>query len=157
MTSRTRLAAALLAAAAAVGASGCGSSSTTATVTQAADAPLGRPIGAGNPADRPDPEVRSAARTFFVSYLAVSYGRAKPSDLRGSTTALRDQLEAQGARVPPAVRARHPKLAALRIEPVGGGLARATATVDDGDVAPYPLFATLRTVAGRWLVVSVGG
>lgn len=136
---------------------GCGDSATNAPTHATPDGPLGRPIGPGTPAARGDPEVRAAARTFFTSYLAISYGRASPGGLRGATRALRDQLRAQGARVPPGVRARRPKLAALRIEPVGGRLARATATVDDGDVAPYPLFATLRSVSGRWVVVSVGG
>jgi hypothetical protein len=147
---------AVIAIAAAVLLTGCGDGGARST-SQPHATVFGRPIGPPKPAERGDLEVRAAARTFFTTYLAISYGRAKPGTLRGATAALREQLRVQGARVPPAIKDRRPRLAALRVEPVGGGLARATATIDDGDVAPYPLFATLRRVAGRWLVVSVGG
>lgn len=121
---------------------------------------LGRPIGGQQPAVRSadDRDARAAARAFLTSYLAVSYGRARPGDLRNATRSLRDRLRAQAARVPPGIRQRRPKVIALRVESVADGQVRATATVDDGDVAPYPLFATLvRQPGGRWLAVTVGG
>ena len=108
-----------------------------------------------------DPDVGLPERSTLVltSYLKVSYGRAKPTHLHNATSALRANLRAQQARVPEGVRNRRPRIVALRLEPVGDGRVRATATIDDGDVAPYPLFATLARSAdgGRWLAVSVGG
>jgi len=132
----------------------------TKTVTQpASTAPLGRPIGGTakpNSADA-DVKARYAARAFLTSYLNVSYGRAKPDELRNASKALRDSQRAQQPRVPEGVRNRRPRIVALRLEAIGDGRVRATATVDDGDVAPYPLFATLARSGGRWLAVSVGG
>ena len=60
--------------------------------------------------------------------------------------------------MPPGVENRRPRVVALRLESVAAGQVRATATVDDGDVAPYPLFATLQRQAGdRWIATTVGG
>ena len=130
------------------------------TTTSAADPPLGRPIGGNRSTSRraaANPAAAAAARTFFRSYLAVSYGRAQPAELRNATASLRQGLRAQNPRVPPGVRRLTPRLASLRLEPVADGRLRATATVDDGDVAAYPLFATLARRHGRWVAVSVGG
>lgn len=136
---------------------GCAGHDRTATAP-APDAPLGRPIVASSPtAGAGAPGVRVAARAFVTSYLAVSYGHASPAELRAASRALRDRLRAQAPRVPPGVRSRRPRLVALRFEPVGDELVRAIATIEDGDVAPYPLFATLRRVRGRWVATSVGG
>jgi hypothetical protein len=133
----------------------------TRTVTEPArTAPLGRPIGEDRPAlSGVDTTVRAAARAFLTSYLSVSYGRATPDGLRSASPALRERLAAQQARVPAGVRHRRPQIVALRLEAVGGGRVRATATIDDGDVAAYPLFVTLARErrGGRWVAVSVGG
>ena len=132
----------------------------TPATTTATDASLGRPIGGSGgvaQSSTAEPGAEAAARRFFRSYLAVSYGRAGPDELRNATASLRERLRAQNARVPPGVRRLTPRVSALRLKPVGPGRLRATATVDDGDVAPYPLFATLGRRDGRWLVVSVGG
>jgi hypothetical protein len=133
----------------------------TRTVTEPArTAPLGRAIGPDRPTlSGVDTKARAAARAFLASYLSVSYGRAKPDKLRSASQALRERLAAQQARVPAGVRHRRPQIVALRLEAVGGGRVRATATIDDGDVAPYPLFATLARErrGGRWVAVSVGG
>lgn len=130
------------------------------TTTSAADASLGRPIGGSRttaPGATADADAEAAARTFFRSYLAVSYGRAPARELHNATASLRRGLRAQNPRVPPGVRDLTPRLASLRLEPLAQGRLRATATVDDGDVAPYPLFATLARRDGRWLALSVGG
>jgi hypothetical protein len=137
---------------------GCGARTQTAT-QPSTSAPLGRPIGAGSHADDVGGRsARAAAQAFLTSYLAVSYGRARPDALRSASAALRERLRAQAPRVPPGVRHRRPRLIALRLQPAGDGRLRATATVDDADIAPYPLFATLaRRAGGRWVAVSVGG
>jgi len=133
----------------------------TKTVTQpASTAPLGRPIGGDRTRTREagGQDARAAARAFLTSYLAISYGRDKPSTLRSASRALRERLRAQNPRVPPGVAKRRPRVIALRLKAVGAGRVRATGTVDDGDVAAYPLFATLaRQGDGRWIAVSVGG
>ena len=142
-------------------ASGCGGSDTPKVTTAVSDDSLGRPIGGTQPPASPSAggnDARQAARAFLTSYLAVSYGRAKPGALRNATPALRDRLRTQAARVPPGVENRRPRVVALRLESVAAGQVRATATVDDGDVAPYPLFATLQRQAGdRWIATTVGG
>jgi hypothetical protein len=152
---RTRALIVLLAAAGMVS---CGDE--TKTVTQpASTAPLGRPIGGPDAAPaRADARARPAARSFLTSYLDVSYGRAKPDALRNAAKSLRESISAQQARVPQGVRNRRPRVVSLRLEPAGTGRVHAIASIDDGDVAPYPLFATLtRTGAGRWVAISVGG
>ena len=144
--------------AAAVAAAGCGGD--TKTVTKpASTTPLGRPIGGdGRQAAGPGHgAARAAARAFLTSYLNVSYGRADTSELRNASKALRDSQRAQRARVPEGVRNRRPRIIALHLDAIGDGRVRATATVDDGDVAAYPLFATLARSGGRWIAISVGG
>ena len=133
--------------------------STTSVSSDPAPA-LGRPIG-GSASARPEPLANAgastAARAFFRSYLAVSYGRAKPEQLRNATAALRETLRDQNARVPVGVEDLRPRIVSVRLEAIGDGRVRATGTVEDGDVAPYPLFATLARIGERWVAVSVGG
>jgi len=138
-----------------------GSGETTTTTVNSDRVPaLGRPIG-GSTSARPQPPANAgaaaAARAFFGSYLAVSYGRAKPEQLRNATAALRETLRDQNARVPVGVEDLRPRIVSVRLEAIGDGRVRATGTVEDGDVAPYPLFATLARIGERWVAVSVGG
>ena len=133
---------------------------TTTTVSSDRAPALGRPIG-GSASARPQRAANAgadaAARAFFRSYLAISYGRAKPEQLRNATAALRETLRDQNARVPVGVEDLRPRIVSVRLEAIGDGRVRATGTVDDGDVAPYPLFATLARIGERWVAVSVGG
>jgi len=160
MTARGPITATAVAVAVMLGVSltACGENTSTAT-RPASDAPPGRPIGGNSPTSSPGgQDAGGAARAFRSSYLAISYGQAPPSQLRGASRALRERLRAQDARVPPGVRDRRPRVVALRLRRIADGRVRAIATVDDGDLAPYPLFATLqRASAGRWIAVSVGG
>jgi hypothetical protein len=136
---------------------GCGAQERGAS-RSTSTAPLGRPIGSAATSQAPgDRAALTAARAFLSSYLAITYGRAEPGRLRAATSALRAALRAQHARVPQGIRGRRPRIISLQLEPQASGRRRATATVDDGDVAPYPLFATLSRRDGRWLVVSVQG
>lgn len=155
----TRCRPALVLVVAAGGLASCGAATTTTVTQPTGTAPLGRPIGGVDrrPPSLTDMQARDAARTFLVSYLDISYGRAQPDELRGASAALRDALAAQQARVPEGVRGRRPRVVSLRLEPVGDRRARATASVDDGDVAPYPLFVTLARTGAGWVAVSVGG
>lgn len=138
----------------------CGDNDSTTVTRTANDQSLGRPIGGQPPRtdQNTNADARATARAFLSSYLAVSYGHAKPETLRSATRSLRARLRAQAPRVPPGVTARHPRVVALRLESVADDQVRATATVDDGDVAAYPLFATLaRGEDGSWVAISVGG
>jgi hypothetical protein len=142
---------------AAIAIAGCGGQDGAAP-RSTRTAPLGRPIG--GPATMQAPEDRAAlaaARAFVTSYLAITYGRAQPGALRTATPALRAALQAQRARVPQGLRGRRPRIVSLRLQAQGSRRRRAIATVDDGDVAPYPLFATLARRDGRWLAISVQG
>ena len=141
---------------------GCGGDNTPTTPSNAStNEGLGRPIGR----DRPpaarnvvDRDARVAARAFLTSYLNISYGRAKSASLRNATQSLRERLRANAPRVPPGVQQRRPRVVALQLESVAAGQIRATATVDDDDIAPYPLFATLeRQADDRWIATTVGG
>lgn len=157
-TRRTEAAAVLLALTTAL--SACGDNETMTVTRTGGDQSLGRPIGgqSSRTDETANADARAAAQAFLNSYLAVSYGRAKPEKLRSATGSLRARLQAQAPRVPPGVTARRPRVVALRLESVADDQVRATATVDDGDVAAYPLFATLaRRENGRWVAISVGG
>lgn len=134
----------------------CGTQTTTVTQPPR-DAALGRPIGGTATRQAGGQAARTAARAFVSSYLQISYGHAPPQRLRGASRSLRDRLRAQGARVPPGVRDRTPRIVALSLKPDRDGSVRAIATVDDGDLAPYPLIATLERHDQRWVAVSVGG
>lgn len=131
----------------------------TKTVTQpASTAPLGRTIGGATPPRQAGgTSARKAAHAFFQSYLEISYGQRRPDQLRRASDSLRRSLRAQNARVPPGVRNLHPQVTALRLTPAGNGRLHAAATVEDGDVTPYPIFATLaRDRSGAWVATSLG-
>lgn len=134
----------------------CGAQTTTVTQPPS-DAALGRPIGGAPTRAAGGQAARTAARAFLNSYLQISYGNAPPEQLRSASRALRDRLRTQRARVPPGVRDRTPRIVALGLKADRDGRVRAIATVDDGDLAPYPLIATLERRDQRWVAVSVGG
>jgi hypothetical protein len=99
----------------------------------------------------------NAARRFLRGYLAAVYGRGTIDEIPASTPQLREGLRRQHDRVPPAQRARHPHVARLVLTAAGAEALRGLATVDDGDLAPYPLpFTIARDRAGHWRVTSVG-
>jgi hypothetical protein len=58
--------------------------------------------------------------------------------------------------VPPARGARTPAIVDLRAVVQAPTLVQVTATVDDGDLAAYPVTAFVERRAGRWLVSHVG-
>lgn len=138
----------------------CGTQQATTGVTRPdGEAPLGRPLGSSDaPASSPGGQsARSAARAFLTSYLQISYGHADLQTLRRATPALRRTLRAQAARVPPGVRKRTPRITELELRATQDGQLRAMATIDDGDIAPYLVFATLARRDGDWQAVALGG
>jgi hypothetical protein len=106
----------------------------------------------------PGPELRrarDAAERFLGSYLSFAYGRASAPSVTPVTPALRNQLTREHAQITPVERRRHTRVVSLRVVGMTPGFVLATAMVDDGGIAAYPLRFTLQRSAGRWSVSSV--
>jgi hypothetical protein len=106
----------------------------------------------------PGPELRrarDAAERFLGSYLSFAYGRARAPSVTPVTPAVRNQLTREHAQITPVERRRHTRVVSLRVLGMTPGFVLATATVDDGGIAAYPLRFTLQRSAGRWSVSSV--
>jgi len=106
----------------------------------------------------PGPELlraRDAAERFLGSYLSFAYGRARAPSVTPVTPALRNQLTREHAQITPVERRRHTRVVSLRVVGMTPGFVLATAMVDDGGIAAYPLRFTLQRSAGRWPVSSV--
>ena len=106
----------------------------------------------------PGPELRGArdaAERFLGSYLSFAYGRARAPSVTPVTPALRNQLTREHAQITPVERRRHTRVVSLRVVGMTPGFVLATAMVDDGGIAAYPLRFTLQRSAGRWSVSSV--
>jgi hypothetical protein len=96
-----------------------------------------------------------AAERFLGSYLSFAYGRVRAPAVTPVTPALRNQLAQEHAQITPVERRRHPRALSLLVVGMTPGFVLATATVDDGGIAAYPLRFTLQRSAGRWSVSSV--
>lgn len=94
------------------------------------------------------------AGRFLRSYLQFAYGRASARSVAAVTPGLGGQLAREHAQVAPAER-RRPRVLSLRLVDTTPGFVVATASVDDGGLAAYPLRFTLQDRAGCWLVSSV--
>ena len=109
----------------------------------------------------PGPELRrarDAAERFLGSYLSFAYGRARaPSvtPVTPVTPALRNQLAREHAQITPVERRRQPRVVSLRVVGMTPGFVLATAMVDDGGIAAYPLRFTLQESGDRWAISSV--
>ena len=100
-------------------------------------------------------QARGAAKRSLVTYLRFAYGRASAAAVKAVTPELHRQLVQERAQMTPAERQRHPRVVSLRVVGIVPGFAAATAAVEDGGIAAYPLRFTLQARAGRWLVGSV--
>jgi hypothetical protein len=96
-----------------------------------------------------------AAKRFLVTYLRFAYGRASAMAVKAVTPELHRQLVRERAHVTPAERQRHPRVVSLRLVGIMPGFAAATAAVEDGGIAAYPLRFALQESGGRWAVSSV--
>jgi hypothetical protein len=92
------------------------------------------------------------ARRFLRSYLQFAYGRASATSVEAVTPGLRSQLTRDRAQVTPAERRRHPLVVSLSTLGTSPGFVVATAIVEDGGIAAFPLRLTLQDQAGHWLV-----
>ena len=98
---------------------------------------------------------RDAAERFLGTYLPFAYGRAGALGVGSVTRVLGRRLARDRAQVTPMERRRSPRVVLLRVVGLTPGFALATAIVDDGGIAAYPLRFTLQGAAGRWAVSGV--
>jgi hypothetical protein len=96
-----------------------------------------------------------AAERFLGTYVPFAYGRAGALALSSVTPALGRRLARDRAQAPPVERRRRPRVVLLRVVALTPGFVLATAIVDDGGIAAYPLRFTVQGGAGRWAVSSV--
>jgi hypothetical protein len=95
---------------------------------------------------------RRVARRFLDDYLAFLYGRAPAAAVGDTSAAVRRELARNTPRIPPAQRNRTPRVIDLAVTAQAPRAVIATATIDDGDVAVYPIVFTLDRQDGRWHV-----
>ncbi|CAN5476740.1 hypothetical protein BH20ACT18_BH20ACT18_01130 [soil metagenome] len=115
--------------------------------------PPPRDRGAVAPVSRAElAAAQRAARRFLDGYLAFLYGRAPARRISGVTAAVRHELERNTPRIPPAQRDRTPRVVNLNVTGQARDAVIATASVDDGDIAVYPIVFTLDRYRDGWRV-----
>jgi hypothetical protein len=98
-----------------------------------------------------------AAREFLGGYLGYVYGRDRAGDVRGATPAFIHSLLAFPPRVPPSMRARHPRIVALHLVQASAGALGVTAIINDGGLVDYPIALLLVRHGHRLLVSGLAG
>lgn len=102
-------------------------------------------------------EARRVARRFLTGYLAYTYGQAHASQITDANLSLIRSLPPRPPRVPPAARARHPRVISLQPAISPGGQLGVRATVNDGGLIDYSIDLALGSQDGRLVVVSLDG
>jgi hypothetical protein len=92
---------------------------------------------------------------FLRTYVAFLYGRANAAQLEGATSDLRRALRHARLRVPPGRSERVPQIARVGVVRQTPVVVQVTATVDDGDVAPYLVTAFVELRNDRWWVTHL--
>jgi hypothetical protein len=112
-------------------------------------------IGAGARGEPSITEARDVGERFLRGYVAFVYGRTNADELEGASADLRRALRRSRVRVPPARARRTPRL--IRVDAVlqAPGVVQVTATIEDGDLAPYPVAAFVERRDARWLVTHL--
>ncbi len=103
------------------------------------------------------PEARQTAERFLAGYLGYSYGHTTASRIKDASRALIASLESQPPRVPPAARARRPRVISLSATAAPAGEVALTAMVNDGGLIDYTIGLTLTHQSGRLLVTGLDG
>jgi hypothetical protein len=114
-------------------------------------------LGRAAPANHGLADAREVGRRFLHGYVAFLYGRATADELEGAGSDLRRALRRARVRVPPARAERRPAVVGLRATARAPGVVLVSASVADGDLAAYPITASLQRRAGRWLVTGLAG
>jgi hypothetical protein len=130
-----------------------------ATVPPSVGAPpdplIGTPRRSSPAADAVPAGADAAARRFLRGYLALLYGRGTVRDVTDASRPVRRALRANVPRVPPGQRQRRPRVVDLRLIRQAPAAVLATASVDDGDLAVYPIVFALDRRDGRWVVARL--
>jgi hypothetical protein len=100
---------------------------------------------------------RRVGERFLVGYVAFLSGHRRADRLRGCTAALRRELSDSRVRVPPARQVRRARVVGWRAVVQASTSVVVTATVDDGDLAAFPVAANVERHAGRWRVTRLVG
>jgi hypothetical protein len=103
------------------------------------------------------PEARATAERFLADYLGYTYGHTPASRIKDASRSLTRSLESQQPRVPPAARARRPRVISLRATVAPAGEVEVSATVNDGGLIDYTLGLILTHQGGRLLVTGLDG
>lgn len=89
---------------------------------------------------------------FLVGYLRYLYGHGPASRVENATAAFSRSLEQHPPRVPPGLRALHPRVLRLIAAPAPAGEIALTAIVADGDVVHYRISLLVTGSGGGWRV-----
>jgi len=103
-----------------------------------------------------DAAVRAACR-FLHGYLGYIYGRTRAEQVSGATSGFARSLPGRAPRVPPSMRARHPRVVALHAVKMSAGAIEVTAVINDGGLVDYPIALLLSRRGSRLLVSGVDG
>jgi hypothetical protein len=103
------------------------------------------------------PEARETAERFLAGYLGYAYGHITPNRIKDATRSLIASLESQPPRVPPAARARRPRVISLSATAAPAGEVALSAMVNDGGLIDYTVGLTLTRQSGRLLVTGLDG
>jgi hypothetical protein len=95
------------------------------------------------------------AQRFLAGYLGFAHGSGSALAISGVTPSLRRQLLRRRAQVTLVARRRWPRVVSVQTIGTMPTFVVATAVIDDGGVAMYPVRFTLNYSAGRWAVSSV--
>jgi hypothetical protein len=98
------------------------------------------------------PRALASADGFLVGYLRYLYGRGPASRVENATAAFTRSLEQHPPRVPPGLRALHPRVLQLVAAPARSGELAVTAIVTDGDVVRYRISLLVTGSGGAWRV-----
>lgn len=116
---------------------------------------IGTPQRPATPAEDVPSAVDAAARRFLRGYLAVLYGRGAVGDVTDGSDPVLRALRRNVRRVSAAQRQRRPQVVDLRLVRQAPAAVLATASIDDGDLAVYPIVFGLDRRDGRWIVARL--
>lgn len=116
---------------------------------------IGTPGRPAPPAQEVPAAADAAARRFLRGYLAVLYGRGAVGDVTDASDPVLRALRRSVRRVPAAQRQRRPRVVDLRLVRQAPAAVLVTASIDDGDLAVYPIVFALDRRGGRWIVVRL--
>lgn len=158
----TRAALPAAVAVAAVLLAGCGDHHANPRTTPATP-PAPGPIIGGNTQPPRDPlgsaerrQAATAVRRFLSGYLPYLYGRGPADRVAPVTPSVARTLRSGSARVTPAQRQRHPRVAALRVTGQTERSALTAVQIADGGPAPYQLTLTVERRGNRWTIADLG-